>query len=180
MRASLLVLIASAVSQPSWAQTVTDTSYVTSVGERVLRVECTVPAGIRETWKLFSTAEGLRKWAAPVVAIDLRVGGHILTNYDKTKSVRDPGTIRLLIVNYLEGDLMTLKVTLNDDFPAKIRRRDGNLQEIIQLHELGSRRTRITSSMLGWGVGPEWDRAYAFFAAGNKWTYQQLVASFQR
>jgi uncharacterized protein YndB with AHSA1/START domain len=177
MRATLLAMLAVMSPVPGWAQEVANTSYVTSVGEKVLRIECTVPAGIDESWKLLTTAEGLKRWAAPVAGIDLRVGGHILTNYDKSKSLGDPGTIHLLILNYLEKQMITLKVTLNEQFSAKLRREDGNLQEIIQLTDLGGGRTRLTSSMIGWGTGPAWDKAYAFFAAGNEWTYKQLVAS---
>ena len=161
------------------AQEVTNTSYVTSAGDRVLRIEFIIPEARSEAWKLFTTAQGLKKWAAPVVAIDYRIGGRILTNYDQAKSLRDPGTIRLPILNYLEEEMITLKVNLNDKFPADLRRQDGNLQEIIQLQDLGDGRTHITSSMLGWGTGAHWDKAYSFFAAGNAWTYQQLVANFQ-
>jgi hypothetical protein len=162
------------------AQEVTNTSYLATTGERVLRIECTIPMGKKEAWKLFTTEAGLRKWIAPVAAIDLRVGGRILTNYDRTKSVRDEGTISLPIINYLDGEMLTLKVRLNRQFAAKVRREDGNLQEIIQLEDLGDGRTHIRSSMVGWGVGPEWDNTYAFFAKGNTWTYRQLVASAQR
>jgi hypothetical protein len=161
------------------AQEVTNTSYVTSTGEKVLRIECTIPAKVDDAWRLFTTADGLKKWAAPVVSIDLRVGGTILTNYDESKSVHDPGAIRLTIANYLEDQMITLKIRLNDKFPARIRREDGHLQEIIQLQDLGNGNTRITSSMIGWGAGPDWDKAYKFFAAGNAWTYQQLASTFK-
>jgi hypothetical protein len=33
--------------------------------------------------------------------------------------------------------------------------------------------------MIGWGAGPDWDKAYRFFAAGNAWTYQQLASTFK-
>jgi hypothetical protein len=178
-RALALILMAAAFPKLSWAQ-VSNTSYVSSVGERVLRIECTVPLSIDDTWKLFSTAEGLMKWAAPVASIELHVGGQILTNYDKTKSLKDSSTIRLLILNYLDGQMMTLKVKLNDQFPAKVRREDGNLQEIIQLRSDGARQTHVISSMIGWGVGADWDKAYKFFAAGNAWTYQQLLSNSQK
>ena len=176
----LLAMIVGLFPLMALAQEVTNASYVTATGEKVLCIESTVPLEKREAWKLFTTVEGLKKWIAPVVALDFRVGGQILTNYDKTKSVRDRDTIRLPILNYLDGEMITLKVKLNDKFPAKVQHEDGNLQEIIQLEDIGSGRTRIKSSMIGWGVGPEWDKAYAFFAAGNKWTYQQLVANFRQ
>jgi hypothetical protein len=83
-RAIGVVLIGSLIATRSFAQDVTDTSYVTSVGEKVLRIECTIPEDIAAAWKLFATSDGLRKWAAPVVSVNFQVGGQILTNYDKT------------------------------------------------------------------------------------------------
>jgi Activator of Hsp90 ATPase homolog 1-like protein len=179
MRCAALVVIVGLFPAMVSAQDVTNTLFVTPTGEKVLRIVSTIPVDKHEAWKWFTTAEGLKKWIAPVAAINFRVGGHILTNYDRTKTVRDRGTIRLPIINYLNEEMITLKVKLNDKFPAKAQREDGNLQEIIQLEDLGNGRTRITSSMIGWGVGPEWDKTYAFFVSGNTWTYQQLVANFQ-
>lgn len=157
------------------AQRVSNTSYVTSTGEKVLRIECTLPVDKQEAWRLFSTAEGWKKWAAPVVSVDFRVGGDVFTNYDSTKSIGDPGTIHLPILSYIEGEMIVLKVILNDKFSEKARREDKNLQEVIQLIPVGERKTKIISSMIGWGTGPEWDKTYDFFARGNAWTSEQLV-----
>lgn len=162
-----------------WGQEVKNTSYVSSVGEKVLRLEFIIPVEKREAWNLFTTADGWKKWATPVVSMDFRVGGYILTNYDKNKTVNDSGTIRLPIINYLEEEMITLKVILdNEAFPQKIRQEDENLQEIIQFIDLGEKKTKIISSMIGWGIGQEWDKTYQFFAQGNEWTYKQLVKLF--
>jgi uncharacterized protein (TIGR03067 family) len=150
-----------------------------STGERVLRLEVVLPVATKEAWKLFSTQKGLKKWIAPVVALDFRIGGEIVTNYDSTKSASDPGSIRLPIMNYLDGELITLRVNLNSKFAEKVRREDKNLQEIIQLVDLGGGKTRIISSMLGWGSGPEWDKAYEFFHHGNEWTFKQMINATQ-
>jgi hypothetical protein len=40
------------------------------------------------------------------------------------------GTIKLPIINYLEKQLMTVKVDVNDSFPRKVRDEDHDLQEI--------------------------------------------------
>ena len=157
---------------------VANTSYVTASGEKVLRLDLIVPIDKGEAWKLISTREGLVKWIAPVAEIELRVGGQILTHYDKTKSARDPGAIRLGIANYLEGELLILKIKLNANFPEKAQKEDEHLQEIIQLEELGQGRTRIRASMMGWGAGPEWDKAYKFFEAGNTWTFKKMAENF--
>ena len=161
------------------AQEVNNTSYSTSTGEKVLRLEFVIPARKQEVWNLLSTEEGWKKWAAPVVSFNLKVGGVILTNYDKNKTVNDPGTIRLPIINYLEGEMITLKVILNDAFPEKVHQEDQNLQEIIQVVDLGNGKIKVISSMIGWGTGPDWEETYDFFAKGNKWSYQQLTKLFQ-
>ena len=161
-----------------FGQEVKNTSYVTSTGEKVLRLELVIPVEKREAWKLFTTVEGWKKWATPVVSIDLKIGGQILTNYDKSKSIGDSGTIRLPILNYLEEEMITVKVKLNESFTKKVRQEDDNLQEIIQLVDLGNGKTKIISSMIGWGKGSDWDKTYEFFTRGNEWSYKQLTKLF--
>jgi uncharacterized protein YndB with AHSA1/START domain len=143
--------------------------------ERAVRVEATWSQSPEITWKYFATEDGLRCWAAPVVRLDLRIGGSLQTNYDKKAAIGDAGTISLGIVNYVENELMTYRVKLNDEFPAQLRSEDGNLQEIIQLQRLRNGGTRLVSTMVGWGNGSDWDKAIAFFAKGNEWSYKQLA-----
>jgi hypothetical protein len=160
------------------AQDVENTSYTTSTGEKVLRLQFVLPVDRHETWNLLATADGWKRWAAPVVSFDLKVGGLILTNYDRNKTVSDSGTIRLPIINYLEEEMLTLKVILNETFSPKVRREDTNLQEVIQIADAGEGKTKVTSSMIGWGAGPEWDKTYDFFTRGNTWSYEQLTKLF--
>ena len=148
--AALLFLLSKVI----FAQEVRNTSYTTSTGERVLRLEFVLPVDKQAAWELLTTADGWKKWAAPVVSFDLKVGGVILTNYDKNKTVSDSGTIRLPIINYLEEEMITLKVILNEAFSQKVRQEDKNLQEIIQIAEAGNGKTKVTSSMIGWGIRP--------------------------
>jgi hypothetical protein len=172
---TLLLFLSSIV----FAQDVRNTSYVTSTNEKVLRLEFVIPVDKQEAWQLIATADGWKKWAAPVVSFNLKVGGLILTNYDKNKTVKDSGTIRIPIINYLEGEMITLKVILNDNFSEKVRQEDQNLQEIIQVVDLGKRKTKVVSSMIGWGTGTDWEKTYDFFAKGNKWSYEQLTKLFR-
>jgi hypothetical protein len=93
----------------------------------------------------------------------------------KKATIGTAGTIQLPIINYLEKEIITLKVKLNESFPKSVRDEDRNLQEIVQIVDLGNGKTKVVSSMVGWGTGKDWDETYAFFARGNEWTYQQLV-----
>ena len=56
---------------------------------------------------------------------------------------------------------------------------DANLQELIQFKDAGNGKTKIISSMIGWGKGEDWDKAYSFFVRGNGWTYEQLYKAFK-
>jgi len=162
------------------AQAVKNTSYTTTTGEKVLRLETIIPVGKKEAWELLATSDGWKKWAAPVVSIDLRIGGAILTNYDTTKSVQDSSAIHLPILNYIEEEMLTLKVELNNSFSAKVRQEDQNLQEIIQIIPIGRNKTKIVSSMIGWGAGDQWDKTYDFFVKGNTWSYEQIAKLYKK
>jgi hypothetical protein len=159
---------------------VMNTSFVASGGEKFLRLGIVVDASLSEVWKTIATEEGLKKWIAPVVQLDLRVGGSVKTNYNKTARIEDKGTISLGILSYLPSEMLILKVTLNNTFSEKCRREDKNLQEIIQIKSLGEHTTKITSTMIGWGEGKEWGDTYNFFEKGNTWTFQELIHCFKK
>jgi len=156
-------------------QEVRNTSYITKSGERVLRIETVVPVSTEEVWKAWTIPQELSQWIAPVVTIDLKIGGAISTNYDQKADIGAAGTIRLPIINYIEKQLITLKVNLNEKFPRSTRDEDHNLQEIVQIVDLGDGKTKVASSMVGWGAGKDWEQTYDFFARGNTWTYRQLA-----
>ncbi|MGN6615691.1 MAG: SRPBCC domain-containing protein [Ilyomonas sp.] len=157
---------------------VENTSYTTAFGEKVLQLSIIVPAEKTQVWKLFTTEEGLKKWIAPVVKLNMKTGGFIRTNYDKTKTADDSSSIQLGIINYIENELMTLKVNLNDNFAPDVKADDKNLQEILQFVEMGNGKTKIISTMVGWGNTDNWNKTYAFFEKGNDWTYKEILKLF--
>lgn len=172
------ILVAAVLAQSAQGaagQEVRNTSYITKSGKRVLRIETVVLVSTEEVWKAWTIPQELSEWIAPVVAIDLKIGGTISTNYDQKAAIGAAGTIRLPIINYIEKQLITLKVNLNEKFPKSVRDEDQNLQEIVQVVDLGDGKTKVVSSMVGWGAGKDWDQTYEFFARGNEWTYRQLA-----
>lgn len=175
----LLVLITLSILTYSGANAqVTNSSYTTQYGERVLQLSITVPIKTKEVWKLFTTDEGLKKWIAPVVKIDMKTGGSIRTNYDASKTYDDSSSIKLDIINYLENEMLILKVNLNDNFPAEVKKEDKNLQEILQFVDVENGKTKIILTMVGWGQGSYWDKTYSFFETGNDWTFKEILKLF--
>jgi Activator of Hsp90 ATPase homolog 1-like protein len=162
----------------SAGQSVKNTSYKNESGEKVLRLETILPMGISAVWQLFTTDEMLKTWLAPVAHIELKTGGYILTNYDSTKTLTDKSSINSTIINFLTNEMLTLKINLNNNFPRSVIDADGNLQHIIQLFKIDSKHTKIVSSMVGFGEGPDWDKTYDFFLKGNDWTFKELVSHY--
>ena len=175
---TLLIIVACSIWQLK-AQDVRNTSYSTTSGEKVLRLEFVLPLSKAQAWQYFTADEKLKQWIAPVAHINLKTGGTLLTNYDKTKSIRDKSAIRNDIVNYIENELITLKVNLNDAFTKKAQAEDKNLQEVIQFIAIDASHTKIVSSMIGWGQSEEWVKTYNFFVTGNVWTYEELIKLYK-
>jgi uncharacterized protein YndB with AHSA1/START domain len=171
-----LVILASL----AFGQDVKNTSYKTRTGERVLRYEISLNAPKEEIWKAFTTCNGLSLWLAPIAVVDLRVGGYITTQYEKHARIGDPGTVDTKIVNYIDGEMLTLEIDMNEHFAQLLKGEDHTLQEIIQFVDLGPSQTRLISSTVGWGEGLDWDDAYAFYERGNAITYQLLADAFNK
>ncbi|MCF6133383.1 SRPBCC domain-containing protein [Flavobacterium wongokense] len=169
-----------AVTTHSFSQSVKNTSYKNQAGERVLRFEMVIPLDIKNAWRLFSEDNQLQKWIAPVSHIELRTGGSIVTNYDSSKKLTDATSITMPIINFIENEMITLKVNLNGKFSKNTRDTDRNLQEIIQLRKIDDKHTKIISSMVGFGDGEDWDKTYSFFTKGNEWTYNELIRIFKK
>lgn len=160
-------------------QTLKNTSYTNHSGEKILRLEITLPIQLTTAWKLFTSDEKLKKWIAPIAHIELKSGGYIITNYDSTRQLSDSSSIKLPIISFIDNELLILKVILNDNFPKNVRDSDENLQEIIQFVKLDENNTKIISSMIGWGTGNDWDKTYNFFEKGNEWTYKELLKNYK-
>jgi hypothetical protein len=175
MKSTVIVFLFLFSSRSSLSQGVKNTSYKNESGEKVLRLEVILPIDISSAWQLFTTDQKLKTWLAPVVHIELKTGGYILTNYDSTKKLSDKSSINSTIINFITDEMLTLKVNLNNNFPKSVLGADSNLQHIIQLIQIDSNHTKIVSSMVGFGDGADWDKTYDFFVKGNDWTFKKLV-----
>ena len=179
MKYLYLIILSAVAGLNSYSQTTKNTSYLNQSGEKVLRLECELPVDISTAWKFFTEDSKIRLWMAPLAHIELKSGGYIVTNYDTTKILSDSSSIILPIFSFVEKELLVLKVNLNDSFPKSTRDTDDNLQEIIQFIKLDDKRTKIISSVTGWGNGSDWDKVYSFFEQGNSWTYNELLKNFE-
>ena len=158
---------------PLSAQTVKDTSFTTSAGERVLQQEIIVDATLEEVWNTWTTSEGLRTFVAPVIAVEIKTGGDWYANYKLGAKVGDPGTIHNTVLNYLPMEMLSIKIGLTDIFPKELR--DANtLFSVLSFKDLGNKQVKVVESIVGWKNGPNWDKTYEFFRRGDEMTLKAL------
>ncbi len=179
MKKNIISLLLVLLALHSNSQALKNTSYKTAGGEKVLRIEFTLPVDLATAWKVFTTDAELKKWIAPLAHIELRSGGFIITNYDTTKTLADSSSIKLPITSFIENELLVLKVILNNNFKESVRASDENLQEVIQFKKIDAQHTQIISSMIGWGSSAQWDTTYQFFVRGNEYTYKELLKLYK-
>ncbi len=175
MLLALALLVSAPAPDPFLAQ-VKNTSTASAQG-RVLRHEAVVPAPPAEVWKVFASAEGLRTWLAPSMALELKTGGRWLANYNPAAKPGDPGTIENTVLAYLPGEMLAMRVGLTDRFPPGPRAAN-TLFTVTQLEPAPGGRTLVRTSMLGWGEGADWDEVYRFFDRGNAFTMASLLRRF--
>jgi uncharacterized protein YndB with AHSA1/START domain len=147
------------------ASPVRTTSYQ-ATGERVLRHEMVVNSTVEQAWHSFTTTEGLRAWAAPVVEFELKTGGKFHSNYSVGSRVGDPGTIYNTVLSYVPLRMLSFKIGLTNRFPEGPRNA-GTLLAVAEFEPIGKHRTKVILSMVGFGTGPEWDQVYTFFEVNN-------------
>ncbi len=161
------------------ANPVMDTSYVSAGGERVLEQSIVINAPLGEVWDAFTTTAGFRSWAAPVASVDFRLGGIIEAAYDRNGQIGAPGNIKNEIVAYVPHRMLAIR---NVQAPPNTPFDAATFQKIhtVNLFEpLTATRTRVTVTQPGFSSGAAYEGVYKFFAAGNRWSLEQLKKSLE-
>jgi len=154
------------------------TKTTTSPDRSTLRWVCEVDASLDDTWAAFTTKQGIESWMVPIAEVDLRVGGTIKTNYNKDAGIGGPGTIVHHILSLEPKRMISSRFDAPENAQvAKIAEKSWG---ITYFDSIDPEHTRITLVSCGYGEGPEWDRARAFFEKGNAWTLDKLKQKFEK
>lgn len=148
-------------------------------GIRILCHTIVVPASAAEVWPLIATGEGWQSWAAPVAALDLRVGGVLETSYDPAAHIGDAGNIRNRVFAFTPERLLVIEIVdAPPGFPHAEAARE--LRTALELEPIDATHTRIRVTMTGYRDGPEFDALFAFFNRGNAFTLTKLGERIER
>lgn len=165
----LAAVVSLAMSLPALAQT------------RTLQHSGVIAAPVDELWTALTTPDGIKKsWSVAQADVDFRLGGIIRTHYKADGVLGDGGTIIHTILAYEPGRMLALKTTKAPDTapePVKLICREGWV--VIRFEPVSPTRTRYTETMMGFGQGEDFDKAYAFFDKGNAWTLKKMQEAFR-
>lgn len=175
---TLILLLSLATTVAVHAQ-VLNSSYTLASGERVLRHETVVDAPVAKVWRAFTTPEEMRGFIAPVIALDLEPGGIWEAAYDPSRKIGQPGNIKNEVMSFVPEKMLSIRIhSTPPNFPhADIGK---SVWTVIWFEDVGGGKTRITTEMLPWKSGPNWDMVYAIFASGNEITLKRAKQYFEK
>ena len=136
------------------------TNTVVDAQERALRAELDLAAPPQVVWNLWTTVEGIQSFFAPGARIEPKVDGayEILFSPEKPKGQR--GAEDLRIVAFEPATRLAFTWNAPQELPS-IRAQRTVVE--IRLAPTASGGTRLTFLHWGWGVGPDWDKAFDYF-----------------
>jgi uncharacterized protein YndB with AHSA1/START domain len=136
----------------------------TSAGTRVLTVEIVVNAPIEKAWNAWTTPDGVRTFFAPACTIEPWVDGtyDILFRPNEKPGERGAEGMRILSFEPMKRFAYTWNAP-----PSLPDIRRQRTVVILDFAPAGTGRTRVRFTQMGWGEGPDWDKAYAYF--DNAW-----------
>lgn len=141
--------------------------------------EAEIDAEIDAVWNAFTTDDGLRKWMAPLVEIDLSVGGKMKSNYNPQGKLGDPATIENTILSFDPKRMLSLKATkFPEGFPFEEAAK--NTWSVFYFTELPNSRTKVTVVGLGYTEDEQSQKMRSFFATANKYSLDKLGAALKK
>ena len=128
--------------------------------DRVLRTQLTLAAPVEAVWSAWASEDGVKSFFAPGCRIEPRVDGayEIFFNPAAEPGQRGADGMRILLFEPKRRLAFTWNAPADQAYV-----REQRTVVTLELEPEGDARTRLTFTHSGWGKGPEWDEAYAYF-----------------
>jgi uncharacterized protein YndB with AHSA1/START domain len=136
-----------------------------------------INAPVAEVWRLFTTSEGYKATGVAHAEVDLRIGGTIRSNYDKTGALGDPNTIVNEILAYDPERMLTIRIK---EAPANFPYRNAmkTAWTVIYFSPSGQDMTHVRIVGLGYTDDTESQAMRKFFEHGNRVTLDHLAKPY--
>jgi uncharacterized protein YndB with AHSA1/START domain len=128
--------------------------------ERQIRVDVIVRGTPESLWPLWTTNAGVRSFFAPGSNIEPRVDGLYEIYFDPSAPAGRRGADGMRVLAFQPHRRLAFTWNAPEHLGAI---RDQRTIVSVEFTPVGRDSTRVTLRHAGWGTGPEWDAALAYF-----------------
>lgn len=128
--------------------------------DRILRAELTIHAPVTEVYKAWTTNEGIASFFAPKGIVDLRVDGTYDVWFNPAGKPGERGAEGMRILDVEPGKRFAFTWNAPPSIPTI---RGKRTVVVLDFAPAGEKETKLRFTQLGWGDGPDWDKAYDYF-----------------
>ena len=128
--------------------------------DRVLRKVLTVDAPLAEVWNAWTTTEGLTSFFGPGAQVEATPGGRFEIYFSLNKPPGLRGSEGCKVHSVVPGKLFAFEWSQPPTIPTL---RGVHTVVFLRFEEMGPVQTLVVLTHSGWGVGEDWDKAYAYF-----------------
>jgi uncharacterized protein YndB with AHSA1/START domain len=128
--------------------------------DRILRAELVLNAPVETVWNLWTTTEGVTSFFAPGANVEPRVDGLYEIWFNPAAEPGNRGADGMRILDFEPS--RRLAFTWNAP-PSQPYARAQRTVVDVRFEKAAEKKTRLVFTHSGWGDGPEWDTAYAYF-----------------
>jgi uncharacterized protein YndB with AHSA1/START domain len=128
--------------------------------DRILRAEMILDAPVERVWSAWTTEDGIRSFFARGSHIEPRVDGAYEIFFDPSEPPGKRGGDGMRVLGLEPPRRLVFTWNAPPDQPFA---RAQRTVVALDLEPAGEGRTRLRFSHSGWGEGPEWDKAFAYF-----------------
>jgi uncharacterized protein YndB with AHSA1/START domain len=146
---------------------------------RQVMKEVVVPAPAEAVWSVWTTDQGLHSFFTEdgkfATNVELKPDGAYEFFFYPNAPMGQRGTEGGRILGFEPGRMLTFTWRNRPDMPQV---RPHRTYVVVYFEPLGPRETRVTLVQGGWGSGPVWDQAYAYFDEAWAGVLGRLQKSF--
>jgi uncharacterized protein YndB with AHSA1/START domain len=133
--------------------------------ERAVAKSVTVAAPASAVWRAWTTSEGVKEFLGIDSNIQLKFGGRYELLFSNDPPIGAQGSEGCQVLSYLPEKMLSFSWNAP---PTQPTMRNQRTFVVVTLTPEGSG-TKVELRHAGWGVGPDWDKAFAYF--DNAWGF---------
>ncbi len=130
------------------------------VPDRAIVKTVTVKATVDETWKAWTTTEGIKTFFAPDANVEARPGGPFEIFFNPYAKPGLKGADDMVVLAVQEKKMISFTWNSPPYIPEV---RGQRTAVVVRIRPAGEGLTEVRLVHSGWGEGGQWDQAYAYF-----------------